>query len=89
MIELRNIVKTFNRNSAAAVPALQDVSLFVQPGDFIVVVGGNGSGKTTLLNAIAGTVRIDSGNVIIDGQDVTSLKDYERSQWVARIFQNR
>jgi putative ABC transport system ATP-binding protein len=88
MIELKHISKTFNRNSANAVVALQDVSLLIQEKSFIVVVGSNGSGKSTLLNALAGTVRIDEGQVMINGADITRLRDYERSKWVARIFQN-
>jgi putative ABC transport system ATP-binding protein len=88
VIELRNISKTFNRNSAGAVTALKDVSLFLPEKSFTVVVGSNGSGKSTLLNILAGTVRADAGNILINGMDVTHLPDYKRSKWVARIFQN-
>ena len=88
MIELKHISKTFNRNSPSAVSALIDVSLTISEKSFVVVVGSNGSGKSTLLNILAGTVRADSGSILINGKDVTGLKDYQRSKWVARIFQN-
>jgi putative ABC transport system ATP-binding protein len=88
VIELRNIYKTFNRNTPRAVPALKDVSLVIPENSFTVVVGSNGSGKSTLLNMLAGTVRADAGTIIINGKDVTLLPDYKRSKWVARIFQN-
>jgi len=88
MIELRNISKTYLRNTANAVNALQNISLTIPENSFVVVIGSNGSGKSTLLNALAGTVRVDEGNILIRGKDITSLKDYRRSKWVARIFQN-
>lgn len=88
MIELKHISKTFNRNSAGAVTALQDVSLLIPEKSFTVVVGSNGSGKSTLLNVLAGTVKPDGGKILINGKDVTELADFQRSKWVARIFQN-
>ena len=88
MIELKNISKTFGWNSNATVPALQDVSLKLDNGSFTVVVGANGSGKSTLLNILAGTVKADTGAVLIDEKDITRSPDYRRSKWVARIFQN-
>ena len=88
MIELQHINKTFNRNSPAAVNALIDIHLTIAEKSFVVVVGSNGSGKSTLLNVLAGTVRPDSGTMLINGKDVTGQADYQRSKWVARIFQN-
>ena len=88
MIELKHISKTYNRDSAAAVTALDDISLSLPEKSFTVVVGSNGSGKSTLLNVLAGTVRPDAGTILINGKDVTSLPDYKRSRWIARIFQN-
>jgi putative ABC transport system ATP-binding protein len=88
MIEVKNISKTFNRNSNDPVIALVDVSLKLAPKSFTVVVGSNGSGKSTLLNALAGTIRVDAGQIFMEGENVTALRDYERSRWIARIFQN-
>jgi len=88
VIELKHISKTFNRNLPSAVTALHDVSLLIPEKSFIVVIGSNGSGKSTLLNVLAGTVKPDAGTILINGKDVTHFKDYRRSRWVARIFQN-
>ena len=88
MIELQHISKTFNKGSANEVRALTDINLTLQAGDFLVLVGSNGSGKSTLLQALAGSVTVDSGQVLIDNKEVTHLAEYERSNWIARIFQN-
>ncbi len=88
MIELQQISKTFNRNTANETKALQDLNLIVQPGQFVVVVGSNGSGKSSLLNVLGGSMTVDTGKIIVDGIEITSLKEYQRSQWIARIFQN-
>jgi putative ABC transport system ATP-binding protein len=88
MIELQHITKVFNRSQVNEVAALRDVSLTVQKGEFVVVIGSNGSGKSTLFNVIAGAETPTDGKVIIDGKDVTKLHEYKRSQWIARVFQN-
>jgi putative tryptophan/tyrosine transport system ATP-binding protein len=88
MIELRNVSKKFNMGTANEVVALHHVNLTIDQSEFIVVVGANGSGKTSLLNAIAGTIEIDRGEILFDSNDISNLKDYQRSKWVARIFQN-
>ncbi len=88
MIDLKNVHKTFNKGKANQVDATQGVDLHVNDKEFLVIVGSNGSGKTTLLNMVAGSVLPDSGSVYIDDNDVTRLPDYNRSEWIARVFQN-
>lgn len=88
MINLNNVHKTFNRGKANQVDAVKNINLEVNEKEFLVIVGSNGSGKTTLLNLVAGSVLPGSGSVYIDGNDVTKLPDYRRSQWIARVFQN-
>jgi len=88
MIELRHIGKTYNRSTSDPVRALQDITLSISDSEFIVVVGPNGSGKTTLLNALAGTIQPDDGEILIDNADITRVKEFQRSRWIARIFQN-
>ncbi|QQL51130.1 ABC transporter ATP-binding protein [Mucilaginibacter ginkgonis] len=88
MIEINNLVKTYNKGLDTEVLALQDINLNISDGQFLVIVGANGSGKSTLLNAIAGSVLPTSGEILFDGQAVTKLRDFERSRWIARIFQN-
>ncbi len=88
MIELHHINKTFNPGKANEVQALSDVSLHIAKGEFVSLVGSNGSGKTTLLNIIAGAEFPSEGTVKIAGQDVTTMPEYRRSKWIARVFQN-
>ena len=67
---------------------LDDVSLTLEIGDFVTVIGGNGAGKSTLLNAIAGVWPVDCGQIIIDGQDVTKLSEHKRRGISGRVFQD-
>lgn len=88
MIQLSNLHKTFNRGKANEVNAVNGVDLTINSGEFVVIVGSNGSGKTTLLNLISGSITPSSGTISIDDNNVTKLADYQRSKWIARVFQN-
>lgn len=88
MIQLSNIQKTFNTGKPNQVIAIDNVSLDIDNGEFVVIVGSNGSGKTTLLNLLSGNILPNFGTINIDDNDVTRLPEYKRSKWIARIFQN-
>ena len=88
MILLQHIKKVFNKGKLNEVTALEDVSLQINKGEFVVVIGANGSGKTTLLNIIEGAEIPTVGSIEINGTEVTKLPEYKRSRWVARVFQN-
>ena len=88
MLELVNIHKTFNLGTINEKKALDGVNLQLDEGDFVTVIGGNGAGKSTVLNAIAGVWPIDTGNIIIDGQDVTGLPEHKRAAFLGRVFQD-
>ena len=62
MLEINNIYKTFNPGTVNEKVALNGVSLKLNDGDFVTVIGGNGAGKSTLLNAVAGTWKVDEGD---------------------------
>ncbi|MBH2008981.1 MAG: ATP-binding cassette domain-containing protein [Xanthomonadaceae bacterium] len=82
-IEINNIVVQFG-----GVTALQNVSLRVEPGRVLTVIGPNGSGKSTLFNSITGLVRVASGTVSIDGQNVSRTPAHRRiACGLARSFQ--
>ena len=88
MITIKDVHKVYNRGKANQVNAVNGVDLEIAEQEFLVIVGSNGSGKTTLLNLVAGSVLPSSGTVHIEGNNVTKLADYRRSEWIARVFQN-
>lgn len=78
----------FNRGTINEKTALSGVNLNLNSGDFVTIIGGNGAGKSTTLNAIAGVWPIDSGNIIINGADITNLPEHKRAPWLGRVFQD-
>ncbi len=88
MLKLENIWKTFNAGTINEKVALQNLSLTMEEGDFVTVIGGNGAGKSTMLNAVAGVFGVDSGKILIDGVDVTNLPEYKRAKYIGRVFQD-
>ena len=87
-IEITKLNKTFYSETDENYHALKDISLSVQAGDFITLVGGNGAGISTLLNALAGSFPIDSGSLKIKDIEISQTKDYERAKYISRVFQN-
>jgi len=88
MLEISNLCKTFNVGTINEVMSLQDVSLSIEDGSFVCVLGTNGSGKSTLLNAVAGTFLTDSGSIILKGSDITRWPEHKRASQIGRVFQN-
>ena len=88
MLELRHISKTFGAGTINEKKAVEDLSLTLASGDFVTIIGGNGAGKSTLFNAVAGVFYVDEGRVILDGEDMTFLPEYKRSNHLGRLFQD-
>ena len=88
MLELKNISKTFNAGTVNELELFKDFSLSIGDGEFVSVVGSNGSGKTSMLNIICGSIDIDSGAVVINGEDISRQKDYLRHRRIGRVFQD-
>lgn len=88
MLEIKNIYKTFNAGTVNEKTALRGVSLHLNEGDFVTVIGGNGAGKSTLLNAVAGVWPVDEGQIFIGGKDVTRLSEHHRATYIGRVFQD-
>jgi len=90
MIKVKDIVKTYG-SGGSRFQVLQGVSLEIEDGDFVVILGASGSGKSTLLNVISGLERPDSGRVLYGETDITALSDSEltafRRENVGFIFQ--
>ena len=88
MLRVENICKTFFAGTINEKKALQGLSLHLKPGDFVTVIGGNGAGKSTLMNSIAGVFPIDSGKIIIDGNDIKKTPEHKRAKYIGRVFQD-
>ena len=88
MLELKNVCKTFHAGTPDEKRALIDVSLTVEDGDFVSIIGANGAGKSTLFNAICGSFVIDSGSVYLDGKNVTMMPEHQRARRIGRLFQD-
>ena len=88
MLKIKNISKTFNPGTVNEKTALTDLSLHLNKGDFVTILGSNGAGKSTLFNAIAGTFVVDSGTILLDGANITNQPDYKRSKFIGRMFQD-
>lgn len=88
MLTLKHISKTFHPGTANEKRALNDLSLRLETGEFVTVIGSNGAGKSTMFNAICGTFPVDSGAVFLDGKNITGLPDYKRASLIGRVFQD-
>ena len=88
MLNIIQARKTFNANTVNEVKPMRGVTLSVEPGSFVIVLGSNGSGKSTLLNAIAGSFMLDSGRIVLDGHDITRWPEHRRAALIGRVFQN-
>lgn len=88
MLEVQAISKTFNAGTPNEVRSLRKVSLLLEPGSWVIIIGTNGSGKSTLLNAVAGTFLVEEGKIRLADRDLTKLPEHARAKFVGRVFQN-
>ena len=88
MLTLSHISKTFNPGTVNEKKAITDLSLYLEPGDFVTIIGSNGAGKSTLFNAIAGSFYTDSGSILLDGKDITFQPEFRRAKMMGRLFQD-
>lgn len=88
MLELRGISKIYNPGTVTELCLFDDFSFKVADGEFVSVVGSNGSGKTSMLNIICGSIPVSGGEVLIDGKNINSLREYKRYRMIGRVYQN-
>lgn len=88
MLKINNVVKVFNKGTVNEKRALNGINLELKKGDFVTIIGGNGAGKSTMLNMIAGVYPIDSGKIILDGNDISREPEYKRAKYLGRVFQD-
>lgn len=88
MLELNHIEKYYNAGTVHEMCMFHDFSMKIQDGEFVSVVGSNGSGKTSLLNLICGSISLDAGTIVINGEDITHMPEYRRQRRIGRVYQN-
>ena len=88
MLEINSISKTFNPGTVNEKRAIENLSLRLETGDFVTIIGSNGAGKSTLFNAICGDFFTDSGSIVLDGQDITFQPAHIRARRIGRLFQD-
>jgi len=88
LLEINHITKTFGKGTVNEKVALRDLSLNLEKGDFVTIIGSNGAGKSTLMNCISGVFGVDSGSILLDGEDITRKLEHKRSKHIGRVFQD-
>lgn len=88
ILSIQQIHKTFERGTINENHVLRGLNLDLNEGDFVSIIGGNGAGKSTLLNAVAGTLSIDEGDILLDGKSIKTDSATKRSKVISRVFQD-
>ena len=88
MLVLENIKLVVGKGTQLERTILEDLSLEVDKGEFLVIIGGNGAGKSTVFNTISGFMKPEKGRILIDGEDVTKSSQQERAKLVSIVMQD-
>lgn len=88
MLKIKDLYKTFNNNTINENALFEGLSLTVEDGDFVTIIGSNGAGKSSLLNIISGTLEHDEGHISLDDKDMSHMPEYKRTRSIGRVFQD-
>jgi putative ABC transport system ATP-binding protein len=88
LLKIQKLYKVFNKDTINENVLYDNLSLNINKGDFITIIGSNGAGKSTLLNLICGTLNADEGSIILDGKEISKLPEYKRTKHIGRVFQD-
>ena len=88
ILVLENINKKFFEGTPDEKHVLRNLSLTINKGDFITIIGSNGAGKSTLFNVISGTYDVTDGKIFYKNRNITKMKEYIKAHFIGRIFQN-
>lgn len=88
MLKVNEVYKVFNPGTVNQKIALRNISIDMEEGEFVTLIGGNGAGKSTLLNCVAGVYSVDRGTINIAGTDVAKMPEHKRAALLGRVFQD-
>ncbi|MGH4122133.1 MAG: ABC transporter ATP-binding protein [Clostridium sp.] len=88
MLKIQDLSKSFYNSYLGENVIFKHINLEVKQGEFIIIIGSNGTGKSTLLNIISGLVKETSGNIFLEGNDLTKMPEHKRTENISRVFQN-
>ena len=88
MLALQNINLTLGKSTKLERLILQNLNLIIQTGEFVVIIGSNGTGKSTMFNIISGSITPDSGNILLDNNDITKMHQHQRSSMISKVMQD-
>lgn len=88
MLEIQNLSKSFHNSYIGENKLFSNMNLTIKKGDFVTIIGSNGTGKSTLLNILSGVSKESSGNILLEGVDITKLAEHKRTKFISRVFQN-
>ncbi|WP_053955407.1 ABC transporter ATP-binding protein [Inediibacterium massiliense] len=88
MLRIRNLSKTFHKDTVNEKKVFENFSIHVEKGDFITIIGSNGAGKSTLLNLISGSIPMDMGSLLLRDEDISKKPEYKRTKVIGRVFQD-
>ncbi|WZL73245.1 ATP-binding cassette domain-containing protein [Clostridiaceae bacterium 35-E11] len=88
MLQIRNLSKTFHKNTINEKTVFHRFSIDIEDGDFITIIGSNGAGKSTLLNIISGSIEMDEGTIALSNRDISHQPEFKRAKGIGRVFQD-
>lgn len=88
MLKVKNISKSFNSGTENEAVIFNDFSLNINKGECMGILGANGCGKSTLFNIISGVLSPEKGDIILNGKNISKLKENERAKFIGRVYQN-
>ena len=88
MLQIKNISKTFPNPYGNPNTILKDLSLTINKGEFVSIIGSNGTGKSTLLNIVSGFIKESQGDILLDGNNLTKLAEHKKTALISRVFQD-
>ncbi|MFA5576636.1 MAG: ATP-binding cassette domain-containing protein [Tissierellaceae bacterium] len=88
MLKIRKLSKSFNRGTDNEINIFSNFDLDIEKNKCTAIIGPNGCGKSTLLNIVSGTIALDGGKIVLNGEDISMLREEDRAQYLGRVYQN-